>query len=221
MVLATSIPPVLMLGDVARATAYGRESLSDSAALGDTLGLTATLEVLAWAAAADGDHRRAARLLGAADQQAWVSGGNPFNAGEFGPAHAQCEATARAALGDVRFEAEFRAGAQLTLDDAIAYAQGDGTPQEPPRARAAPQPGADLPLLTKRELETALLIAQGLSNRQIAHQLMIAQRTAESHVENILAKLGFTTRTQIATWILTRENADPAPDGPGGGRPLP
>jgi non-specific serine/threonine protein kinase len=207
MALATSILPVLMLGDVARATAYGRESLSDSAALGDTLGLAATLEVLAWAAAAGGDHRRAARLLGAADQQARVSGGSPFHAGEFRPAHDQCESAARVVLREVRFDAEFRAGAELTLDEAVAYAYGDTPPREPPQARAAAPSGADLPVLTKRELEIALLIAAGLSNKQIAQQLLIAQRTAESHVEHILTKLGATTRTQIASWVFEERGA--------------
>jgi predicted ATPase/DNA-binding CsgD family transcriptional regulator len=208
LVLATSIPPVLMLGDVARATAYGRESLSDSAALGDTLGITATLEVLAWVAGADGDHRRAARLLGAADQQAWVSGGNPFRGVEFGAGHDQCETAARAALGDDRFATEFQAGADLTLGQAIAYAQGGGAATEPERAPAAQRTGVDRPQLTKRELEIAQLIAEGLTNKQIAQSLVISRRTAEGHVENILAKLGLNTRTQLASWILAQRNPD-------------
>jgi DNA-binding NarL/FixJ family response regulator len=44
-------------------------------------------------------------------------------------------------------------------------------------------------------------VAEGLTNRDIADRLAISPRTAESHVQNILAKLGFATRTQIATWI--------------------
>jgi DNA-binding NarL/FixJ family response regulator len=55
--------------------------------------------------------------------------------------------------------------------------------------------------LTRREWEITALVAQGLSNREIAAQLVIAQRTAESHVENILAKLGSSSRTQIVAWI--------------------
>jgi DNA-binding NarL/FixJ family response regulator len=50
--------------------------------------------------------------------------------------------------------------------------------------------------LTRREREVAELIMHGLSNRQIAATLVMAQRTAEGHVEHILAKLGFTTRSQ-------------------------
>jgi DNA-binding NarL/FixJ family response regulator len=56
--------------------------------------------------------------------------------------------------------------------------------------------------LSAREREVAMLVAQALSNRQIAERLVLSERTVESHVRNILAKLGFTTRTEIATWAL-------------------
>jgi DNA-binding NarL/FixJ family response regulator len=57
-----------------------------------------------------------------------------------------------------------------------------------------------------------------MTNKQIAHRLLISRRTAEGHVEHILAKLGFSTRTQIASWMLTqhlrtahRAGGDPPP----------
>jgi DNA-binding CsgD family transcriptional regulator len=56
--------------------------------------------------------------------------------------------------------------------------------------------------LSAREREVAELVAQALSNRQIAERLVLSERTVESHVRNILGKLGFTTRTEIATWSL-------------------
>jgi DNA-binding CsgD family transcriptional regulator/tetratricopeptide (TPR) repeat protein len=56
--------------------------------------------------------------------------------------------------------------------------------------------------LSVREREVADLVAQALSNRQIADRLVLSERTVESHVRNILGKLGFTTRTEIATWTL-------------------
>jgi non-specific serine/threonine protein kinase len=207
LALTISISPALMLGDVAQATAYGRESLPGSAALGDTSGVTMSLELLAWTAAADGDHRRAARLLGAAERQAILNGGNPFYEGEFGPAHDQCTAGARAALGDDRFDAEFRTGAAFTVAEALTYAQDDNPAQEPHAGPGTPPQRDELSQLTRREREIARLLADGLTNKQIAHQLLIAQRTAESHVENILSKLGFSTRTQIASWMLAGENA--------------
>jgi pimeloyl-ACP methyl ester carboxylesterase len=58
------------------------------------------------------------------------------------------------------------------------------------------------PTLTGRQLEVAALVAQGMSNRQIAERLVITERSAESHVERILARLGFRSRTQIATWYV-------------------
>jgi DNA-binding NarL/FixJ family response regulator len=62
--------------------------------------------------------------------------------------------------------------------------------------------------LTEREREVADLLAQGLSNRQIAKQLGVAQRTAESHIEHIFQKLGVTSRTQAAVWHL--RHVDPS-----------
>ena len=58
--------------------------------------------------------------------------------------------------------------------------------------------------LTGREREVARLIAQGASNRQIAEALVIGERTAETHVSNMLAKLGLTTRVQLAAWAVAR-----------------
>ena len=49
------------------------------------------------------------------------------------------------------------------------------------------------------------LIAQGLSNREIAHELVISPATAARHVANILGKLGFTSRTQVASWATRHE----------------
>jgi non-specific serine/threonine protein kinase len=87
--------------------------------------------------------------------------------------------------------------------DAIALAL-----ERQPRVQV-PEPRADAAEglgLTKREREVAALIAQGLSNREIAARLVVAQRTAEGHVENILSKLGFTSRTQVAGWLAAQNH---------------
>ena len=55
-------------------------------------------------------------------------------------------------------------------------------------------------VLSPREVEVANLVAEGLTNRQIAERLIISERTAQNHVQHILTKLGFTTRSQIAAW---------------------
>ena len=58
--------------------------------------------------------------------------------------------------------------------------------------------------LTQREREVAMHLAQGESNREIAEALVVTERTVESHVTNILNKLGFTRRAQIRKWMLER-----------------
>ncbi|MHB8612690.1 MAG: ATP-binding protein [Candidatus Dormibacteraceae bacterium] len=58
--------------------------------------------------------------------------------------------------------------------------------------------------LSKREVEVASLVAEGLTNRQISDRLHLSTRTAENHVENICNKLGFTSRAQIAAWAVDK-----------------
>jgi DNA-binding NarL/FixJ family response regulator len=63
--------------------------------------------------------------------------------------------------------------------------------------------------LSAREEEVASLVAQALSNRQIADRLVLSERTVETHVRSILAKLNFTSRTEIAAWVLRTSPASP------------
>ena len=162
----------------------------------DRHGTAQSLEVLAWVTAGQGRHRRAATLLGAADAQ-WREAGTPVTAlGHIAGHHLACERRARAALGDAKFADAFHDGLVLTHDAAIAYALDDPSPP-------AATPGRDTPL-TRRERQVADLIAQGLSNKDIATTLVISTRTAESHTENILTKLGFARRAQVAAWAAAR-----------------
>jgi non-specific serine/threonine protein kinase len=87
----------------------------------------------------------------------------------------------------------------MNLREATAYALNEGS--RPTAARAA----SDADILTVRERQVADLIAQGLTNKGIAAELMISQRTAESHVERILAKLEFTSRAQIAAFVAPNQ----------------
>ncbi|MGH2491322.1 MAG: response regulator transcription factor, partial [Candidatus Limnocylindria bacterium] len=72
-------------------------------------------------------------------------------------------------------------------------------PAEAPAAAPLPTRPARTQL-TAREREVAALVAAGLSNKDIAEKLVISERTAEGHVERILGKLGFRSRSQIASW---------------------
>lgn len=65
-------------------------------------------------------------------------------------------------------------------------------------------------LLTRREREILLLVARGQANKEIAAELVISERTARTHVSNILSKLDLTSRTQAALWAV-REGLAPAP----------
>ena len=106
--------------------------------------------------------------------------------------------TCRQALGDERFETAHQRGMGLSVAEAIAAARNEtATPGTP--ALTSP--------LTKREWEIAELVTQGLGNREIAERLVLAKRTVDSHIEHIFAKLGFTSRAQIAAWV-SRQNAD-------------
>ena|SRR6478609_136556 len=64
------------------------------------------------------------------------------------------------------------------------------------------------PTLTPRQTQVAGLVAQGLSNRQIAEDLVISERSAESHVERIRARLGFRSRAQLAAWYVASHPFD-------------
>lgn len=66
------------------------------------------------------------------------------------------------------------------------------------------------PALTRRELEVAALVAEGLTNREIAKRLFISERTADGHLEHIREKLGVNSRAQIAAWFVDRSKGAPA-----------
>jgi len=97
------------------------------------------------------------------------------------------------------------AAADLALSPPDGGARGDGGPPAP-GSRGTPPAGrhgwAELPAgtLTPREREVVALIARGASNKDIADELYISPATAARHVANILGKLGYTSRSQVAAW---------------------
>jgi predicted ATPase/DNA-binding CsgD family transcriptional regulator len=100
-------------------------------------------------------------------------------------------------LDNGRFRAEQSRGKRLSLDEAVAYARVIVK-----KVTTAQQTRRQLELLTPREWEVAVLIAQAKSNTEIAAHLVVSKRTVESHIANIRSKLGLTERTQIVRWAI-------------------
>lgn len=198
---------VMHQGDLPRAAELIQESIALRRELRDLTGLGWSMESLAWAESALQHHDRAATLLGAADRL-WEIMGRPLATYQhMYPFHEACVQTATEQLGRAPFEAAFEKGAAFSVDDGTAYALGEL------QAPAAPSSEQDT-VLTARELEIAELIAEGLSNRQIATRFTLSVRTVETHVQHIMLKLGFRSRTQIASWLAQQQATGHAPPRP-------
>ena len=92
--------------------------------------------------------------------------------------------------------AEFDAGKRLSRQAAVRLAL-----DEPEDGKVVASHGAETGPLAKREVEVAQLVAEGLSNKQVAARLVISERTVATHVGHILDKLGFNSRAQIGGWL--------------------
>lgn len=197
------------LGDVATkqghySTARARyeDSLLAWLDLGDIWSLSTVLESFAVLAQARGQSARALRLMGAAvglRENLRMSYCPPAQSAQLQAARQAAEDT----LGREPAVAAVAEGQQMDLERAVLYAR---TVEEQMQSRKATPVGlpAQGPLawLTPREREVAALLLRGLSNRHIAEELVITERTAETHVCRILSKLGLDSRAQIAAWII-------------------
>ncbi len=199
-------------GDYGQATRSLRKSVRLFQPMNDLTGISFGVQALSWCAAFAEPGERAARLLGAA-QAVWrTSGAKVDETNAYSVFDQRSEDALREALGsDIReseaFETAFAEGAAYSFDQAVALALGeyDKDPAEPGRTGAVSQLPGNPGGLTRRELEIAELLAEGLSNKDIATRLVISQRTAETHVDRILSKLGFTSRLQVASWVAEQQ----------------
>jgi predicted ATPase/DNA-binding CsgD family transcriptional regulator len=180
----------LSQGDHRQAWTLFRESLTLARELGDRRVLNCLAGLAGTSSTAR--PRWAARLFGAVGTLMSAAGAQLEPANR--PIFDQHMAATKRRLGERAFSAAWAKGATMTLDQAIAYALADeGT---------TPPGDLTVPSLTAREREVASLIAQGLTNREIASRLVIAERTVDAHVEHILNKLGYSSRTRIAVWAV-------------------
>ncbi len=185
----------LHLGDVERAHALFSESLAAHQAQHNTPGVAECLIGFAAMAVVCGLPAAGARLFAAA-----VAIGGQRIATAWAATRMEYEhylALVRAKLTETEFQTEQAAGRALSLEQAVEYAQN-----LPLQAAAAQGTRKKPDELTVREREVAALIAQGKSNGEIADELVVSKRTVETHIANILSKLGFTKRAQIVRWAI-------------------
>ncbi len=187
-------------GEHERAAARCREALALYRAAGATWAISGVLDRLANIAASAGCAAPAARLYGAAGALSRDS--RRFVVSTAWTDTDRDRDSARAVLGDEAFEAAWVEGQSMSMDQAIEYAASLSFAE--PVSRRVPDLPTEDPAesLTPREREVAALLTRGLTNRQIAEALVIAERTASTHVTNILGKLGFSTRAQVAVWAV-------------------
>jgi DNA-binding NarL/FixJ family response regulator len=189
----------LRAGDVGEAEQRFTEALPIAHQLDDRVAQCYLLGGLGACAAAARDRVRAAQLLGAMEHLR-IEVGATVNVG-MEPALTQAINDATLALGPSRFEAESRAGQRLDRDAAVRLALRESP--APTAATGDHDPGS---VLGAREVDVAKLVAEGLSNKEIGARLFISERTVETHVRNILNKLGFQSRAQIARWMADADH---------------
>jgi predicted ATPase/DNA-binding NarL/FixJ family response regulator len=186
-------------GDLAVAREHLTESLRLSWHTGARIGVARGLEAVATLTAREGDPGLAVQLTAAAAALR-AEAGLPALSAE----RTQQQLDPARSLGPDVLIRQWQRGLGLTADAAVGLVLRPRRSWPPAGAPAAP--ADSLPSLepqsslTPREREITALIAQGYSNRAIAGELVISPATAARHVANILAKLGFTSRAQIAAW---------------------
>jgi predicted ATPase/DNA-binding CsgD family transcriptional regulator len=167
-----------------------KEALSILSGLRHRIGILDCLEGLSCVAETGGDDRRAIRLAAAASRMAGEISYifDPWELSQSEDSHRR----SRARLGTRRSQEAWNQGWSLSSERAIDYALGQN------------EPGTfiDAGPLSRRELSVTKLVAAGMTNRQIAEELFIAERTAEGHIERIRNKLAVHSRTEVATWAV-------------------
>lgn len=189
-----------LYGDPAVARQAALAGVRANLAIGSRFGAAHHVEALAWACTCQGEHERAATLFGIAGRLWGLVGMSPEAAPSLSVPHLHHLHISTKELGVDSFDEARATGRALPENQAMAYVLDEQSAAVPPPAK----PGTDHPL-TARELEIAGLVAQGLSNREIATRLVISLRTAETHVQHILTKLDTSNRTQIARWVAARD----------------
>lgn len=194
---------MIELGSAADAAAPLRDALTQYLALGDKAGIAEVFEGTAERAARLGDHRQAATLMGAARALREAIGA-PVAANDRAH-HDQVVDSIRTHLA-AEFDELWERGQSLSLDEAIALVAEPipGDPADRGSAPASPHrlhvPGGAP--LTQRQMDVLRLLAEGKSDAEIADELFIGTRTVQTHLANVYARLGVSSRTAAAAHAI-------------------
>jgi len=192
------------LGALALAREHLGESLRLSHSTGARIGVARGLEAFAALATREELPELAVQLTAAATALREVAGLPALS----GARTERYLASARH-LGDPAVTRLWNRGLAMTSDEAVALALDIGTGTRNTVALTALGSGQERTappgMLTPREREVVTLVASGRSNKAIAEELFISPATAARHVANILAKLGFNSRGQIAAWAADQQ----------------
>jgi predicted ATPase/DNA-binding CsgD family transcriptional regulator len=197
----------LAQGNAAQAQQLYTEALTSLHEVGDKIWIPEVLQRLATAVASQGHVVWAARLLGAATALFKTLGTSPYPI--LRATYDYTVATTRATVGEDQFAAAWQEGQAMPLEAVLtARAPAPLLSQHPADERHAPSPArapaARTPAddLTAREVEVLRLLAQGLTNAQMAERLVISPRTIHAHVRAIYSKLGLPSRVAATRYAI-------------------
>jgi non-specific serine/threonine protein kinase len=180
----------LVGGDYDEASRRFAEGIAPSLEVRDWGNVAHILEGLGIVAGARGETGRAARLLGASEaliSTIGLRGHTYYQMFDRSP-YERVKDEVRAKLGEAAFAAALDEGRAMPAEQAVEYAlEGPMTSHDD--AASAAQAG-----LTRRQVEVLRLVAKGLSNREIATDLVLSEHTVHRHISNVLAKLGASSR---------------------------
>jgi predicted ATPase/DNA-binding CsgD family transcriptional regulator len=206
--LAITALALYRAGNLGGATDTARRSLAIKRELGDVRGIATGIATLGFLAGDQGRHGQAALLLGAATPL-WEPTGTRYAGLAFlEDLHRKTVRAALDNLGEAAYASLRQAGAAIPLDEVIALASQldndpDGRSPTMPWSAEVP-PAAPVAPLTGREVQIAVLVASGLSNREIAERVTISKRTVDAHVDHIFTKLRISSRIQLTNWLRDR-----------------
>jgi predicted ATPase/DNA-binding CsgD family transcriptional regulator/tetratricopeptide (TPR) repeat protein len=201
-------------GEIAAGRQHLTRSIELSRSIGSRIGTIRGVEAFAALAVAEGHPERAVRLAAAAAALREAAHLPPRPA-----AWADRYLAGARDLGEEEVGRLWEQGSGLDAGSAVELALEGGGPQPATESASAAPPAGRLATpggLTPRELEIVALIAKGHSNRAIGEDLVISPATAARHVANIMLKLGFSSRAQIAAWAV-RESGGAADGSPAEG----